>query len=130
MVYTVADTWGHCMVDELVPQPGDIVLRKYRSSAFVATNLDLVLRSNLIKTVVVTGCTTEGCVDSTVRDAGFFDYFVVVPTDCVGSDIRDLHEAALLIMGAYRADMTTSDALVKAWTGTAPDQASGNRVTP
>lgn len=115
MEYTVAGSWGHCIIDELVPEQGDVVVQKYRSSGFIGTNLDLILRSNLIRTVVVAGCTTEGCVDSTVRDAGFFDYFVVVPSDCVASDNRELHEAALLIMRTYRADMTTSEDLLRTW---------------
>ena len=53
-------------------------MKKYRSSAFWGTNLDLLLRSNGIKSVVVTGCTTEGCVESTARDAMFTDYYVVI----------------------------------------------------
>lgn len=63
-------TWGHEIMDELQPRPDELVVEKHRSSAFVGTNLDLILRSNGIKTIVVTGCTTEGCVDSTIRDGG------------------------------------------------------------
>ena len=71
-------------------------MRKYRSSGFWGTNLDMILRSNSIKTVVVGGCTTEGCVESTARDAMFNDYYVVIPEDCVASDDRAQHEASLL----------------------------------
>jgi nicotinamidase-related amidase len=69
--------------------------------------------------VVVTGCTTEGCVDSTVRDAGFLDYYPVVPRDCVASDNPKLHDAAMLILDAYRAVVTDSPALARAWRGAA-----------
>ena len=60
---TVPGTPGHEFVRELAPEGSEPVVRKYRSSGFWGTNLDLVLRSNGIKTVVVTGCTTEGCVE-------------------------------------------------------------------
>ena len=47
---------------------------------------------------MVAGCTTEGCVESTVRDACFYDYFPLVVRDCVGSDVPALHEASMLVM--------------------------------
>jgi nicotinamidase-related amidase len=112
--YTEPGSSDEEFVPALQPMPGDVVVTKYRSSAFYGTNLDLILRSNGIRTVVVAGCTTEGCVDSTVRDLGFHDYFAVVLEDCVASDIRDLHDASLLVMRAYRADVVTSDVAVAA----------------
>jgi nicotinamidase-related amidase len=101
-------TWGADFVRELEPQPGDLVVTKLRSSALWNTNLDLMLRSNAIETVLVAGCTTEGCVESTIRDLSSRDYFVAVVSDCVGSDSRDLHEASMLVMAAYRADIFSS----------------------
>jgi len=59
--------------------------------------------------------TTEGCVESTVRDLCFYDYFGIVVADCVGSDVRELHDASMLVMGAYRADVATSAEIVEAW---------------
>jgi nicotinamidase-related amidase len=113
--FCMPGTWGHDVVEALGWRPGDFTVDKHRSSAFVGTNLDLVLRSNAIRTVVVTGCTTEGCVDSTVRDAGFLDYYPVVPRDCVASDNQHLHEAAMVILEAYRAVVTDGDALQRIW---------------
>ena len=66
---------------------------------------------------MVAGCTTEGCVESTVRDACFYDYFPVVVADCVGSDVPALHEASMLVMGAYRADVADSGEIMAAWAG-------------
>jgi nicotinamidase-related amidase len=117
--WCLAGTRGHAVVDALGARPDDLTVDKHRSSAFVGTNLDVVLRSNAIRTVVVTGCTTEGCVDSTVRDAGFLDYYPVVPRDCVASDNPKLHDAAMLILEAYRAVVTDSPALARAWRGAA-----------
>lgn len=108
-------TWGHAILDELRPRDDELVIEKHRSSAFIGTNLDLVLRSNQIKTIVVTGCTTEGCVDSTIRDGGFLDYYPIAVGDCIASDNRDLHEAAMVILDAYRAIVVSSDDLSTAW---------------
>lgn len=118
-------TWGHEVLDGLRPGPEELVVEKHRSSAFVGTNLDLILRSNGIKTIVVTGCTTEGCVDSTIRDGGFLDYYPVVVSDCVASDDPALHDAAMTILRAYRALVIDSDELLAAWTPAAePAEAS------
>jgi len=114
LTYTVPGTPGHEFVRELAPQGSEPVVRKYRSSGFWGTNLDLVLRSNGIKTVVVTGCTTEGCVESTARDAMFCDYYVVVATDCVGSDDREQHDASMLLM-RHRFDLAASDEIMDLW---------------
>ncbi|MEK7681380.1 MAG: isochorismatase family cysteine hydrolase, partial [Chloroflexota bacterium] len=62
---TLEGAWGHKIVDELAPDAHDIVVRKWRASAFVGTNLDLVLRSNHIESVVICGVVTHGCVEST-----------------------------------------------------------------
>jgi nicotinamidase-related amidase len=114
--YCVEGTWGYEILTTLDHQPGDFTVDKCRSSAFVGTPLDLYLRSNNIKTVIATGCTTEGCVDSTVREAGFLDYYTVVVEDCVASDVPALHEAAMRILRAYRALVVPSSDLIAAWT--------------
>lgn len=112
--YSVPGTPGHDFVAGLAPLAGELVVRKYRSSAFFGTNLDLLLRSNGIKTVVVGGCTTEGCVESTARDAMFSDFYVVIATDCVASDDREQHEASLLLM-RHRFDLATASEIGGVW---------------
>jgi nicotinamidase-related amidase len=112
--YTVPGTPGHEFVDGFTPLSGELVVRKYRSSAFWGTNLELLLRSNAIQTVIVGGCTTEGCVESTARDAMFNDHYVVVATDCVGSDDREQHDASMLLM-RHRFDLATADEIGTAW---------------
>ena len=92
------------------------MVKKYRSSAFWGTNLDLLLRSNGIKSLIVAGCTTEGCVESTARDALFNDYYVVVVEDCVASDDRAQHEASLLLM-RHRFDIATAEEVLRVWNG-------------
>jgi nicotinamidase-related amidase len=112
--YTLPGTPGHEFVAELRPLPGEAVVRKYRSSGFWGTNLELLLRSNGIKTVVVGGCTTEGCVESTARDAMFCDHYVVIAEDCVGSDDKAQHEASMFLM-RHRFDLATGGQIAGIW---------------
>jgi nicotinamidase-related amidase len=112
--YTIDGTLGQEIIPELAPAEGDLVVRKYRSSGFWGTNLDMLLRSNGLQTLVVTGCTTEGCVESTARDAQFNDYHVVIAEDCVASDDREQHEASLLLM-RHRFDVVASDEVIGTW---------------
>lgn len=114
LLYTIEGTPGQEIIEELAPEPGDLVVRKYRSSGFWGTNLDMLLRSNGIETVIVTGCTTEGCVESTARDALFNDYYVVLPEDCVASDDPRQHEASLFLM-RHRFDVVSSDDILSTW---------------
>ena len=112
--YTLPGTPGQQFVPELAPVDGEVVVPKYRSSGFWGTNLELVLRSNGIKTVVVGGCTTEGCVESTARDAMFADHYVVIAEDCVGSDDKAQHEASMFLM-RHRFDLAGSADIAAVW---------------
>ena len=62
-------SWDYQLVDELVPQPGDIVLPKPRYSGFFNTPLDSILRSRGIRHLVFTGIASNVCVESTLRDS-------------------------------------------------------------
>jgi nicotinamidase-related amidase len=110
----VDGTWGHRFVDGLAPLEGEPVVRKHRSSGFIATNLDLVLRSSRIETVVVVGVMSEGCVESTARDAAFHDYYVVLTSDAMASDVQAWHDASVLTMSG-RHDMVSWRELVRLW---------------
>jgi len=116
MTYTVEGTEGHQIIPQLSPRTSEFVVPKYRSSGFWGTNLDMILGSNGLETLIVTGCTTEGCVESTARDALFNDYYVVVAEDCVASDLPEQHAASLVLM-RKRFDVVTSDAIVAVWRG-------------
>jgi nicotinamidase-related amidase len=112
--YTADGSAGQEVLPELAPAEGDLVVKKYRSSAFWGTNLDMLLRSNRIESLVVAGCTTEGCVESTARDALFNDYYVVIAEDCVASDDRAQHEASLLLM-RHRFDIASHEEVLDVW---------------
>lgn len=74
-------SWDYELVDQLSPQPGDIVIAKPRYSGFYNTSLDSILRSRGIKNLVFTGIATNVCVESTLRDGFFLEYFGVVLAD-------------------------------------------------
>jgi nicotinamidase-related amidase len=112
-------TWGAEIIPDLAPLPGEPVVTKYRSSAFINTNLDLILRSNGIRTVVICGEQTPGCIDATLRDSTFFDYYNAVVEDAIAAYRQDLHEAALLIQRA-RHQVLRVDDLLALW-GVAAD---------
>ena len=78
----VEGTSGADFVDELKPVPGDHVIHKRRSNAFYNSDLELMLRTKGIDTVIVTGAVTDGCVANTVRGARERDLHVIVLSDC------------------------------------------------
>ncbi|HDH0724840.1 TPA: pyrimidine utilization protein B [Klebsiella aerogenes] len=73
--------WDYQLVDELRPRDGDIILPKPRYSGFFNTPLDSILRSRGIRHLVFTGIATNVCVESTLRDGFFLEYFGVVLED-------------------------------------------------
>lgn len=74
---------GTQIVEEVAPQPGDIVISKRYASAFFGTPLMTYLNQLNVDTVIVTGCTTSGCVRATVLDAFSYALKVIVVEDCV-----------------------------------------------
>lgn len=74
-------TWDYALVDALQPQPGDIVIEKPRYSAFYNTPLDSMLRARGVRTLAFCGIATNVCVESTLRDGFFLEYFGVLLED-------------------------------------------------
>ncbi|MEP6547043.1 MAG: cysteine hydrolase family protein [Gammaproteobacteria bacterium] len=77
----VEGTWDFQIVDALVPQAGDLVVLKTRYSGFAGTQLDSVLRVRGIRYLVFVGIATNVCVESTLRDAYFHEYWPILVTD-------------------------------------------------
>ncbi|MDH4102776.1 MAG: cysteine hydrolase [Thermoleophilia bacterium] len=99
----VRGTWNTQILDVLTPEPRDHLVSKHRYSGFFETELDDVLRGLGAKYLLVTGCTTSVCVESTVRDAAFRDYSCIVLEDCTAEPIgaglaRTNHDASLLVV--------------------------------
>ena len=74
-------TWDYELVDGLKPKAGDIVLHKTRYSGFFNSQLDSTLRTRGIRNLVFVGIATNVCVESTLRDGFFLEYFGVVLED-------------------------------------------------
>ncbi|PYT04500.1 MAG: cysteine hydrolase [Acidobacteria bacterium] len=115
----IRDTWNTEIVPELKPHAGDIVMYKTRFSGFYQTDLDATLKRLGIKHLIITGCTTSVCVDSTIRDAMFRDYQPVLLADCTGEPIgyglpRSNHEASLLTVQVLLGWVSNSDEFIKA----------------
>jgi ureidoacrylate peracid hydrolase len=112
--WTLQGQWGAAISEPLAPAPGEPVVEKHRSSAFRGTNLDLILRSRDIETVVIGGVVTQGCVESTARDATFHDYYVVMLRDCVATVDSELHAASMKCQST-RYDFTDSATVISSW---------------
>jgi nicotinamidase-related amidase len=91
---------GHDIIPELYPQFGETVIDKPGKGAFYATDLQAIMVNRGIRELVVTGVTTEVCVNTTVREANDRGYNCLVLEDCVGSYFPDLHEAGLRMIKA------------------------------
>ena len=116
----IRDTWNTDIVDELKPQTDDLVIYKHRFSGFYQTDLDSTLKKLGIQYLIVAGCTTSVCVESTVRDAMFRDYSCVLLEDCMsqptpphGVPGRN-HDASLALAEAAFAWVSKSEQFVTA----------------
>ena len=112
--YTLQGSWGWENDEGLRVGPRDWVVEKYRSDAFVHTNLDQLLRANRIETVVVLGFITEGCVESTVRSASYHDYYTVVVRDGVASPNHELHDGSMRFFEA-RYPLAAAEEILDVW---------------
>lgn len=91
---------GHDIVPELAPIEGEVVLDKPGKGSFYGTDLETILRARGIMHLVVTGVTTEVCVQSTVREANDRGFDCLVLADCTGSYFPEFYEAALSMFSA------------------------------
>jgi len=88
--------WGAAIVDDLAPQPGDIVVEGKRGlDTFASTNLDFILRSKGITTIVLGGFLTNCCVESTMRTGYENGYRVITLTDCLAATSQAEHDNAI-----------------------------------
>jgi ureidoacrylate peracid hydrolase len=103
-------TWGAEIVSEMDVQPNDIIVEKKRFSAFYETNLSRILEDLGVKKIIVGGVRTDFCVESTVRDAFFRDYEVIIASDCTASYFSHFQEGSLRVLGTvFSKVMETED---------------------
>ena len=116
----VKGTWGVEICDELAPQEGDIVVEGKRGlDTFATTNLDFVLRSREIDTVILGGFLTNCCVESTMRTGYEKGYEVITLSDCVAATSPEEHENAIRFDYPMFSDVMTAQGLTDELTGAA-----------
>jgi ureidoacrylate peracid hydrolase len=102
-------TWGAEALEGLEVRPSDWVVEKRRFSAFYASDLEERLRQAEVSRLLVAGVSTDFCVESTVRDAFFRDFDVLVIRDGVAGYRPALHDGALETMGTVFARVISTD---------------------
>ena len=107
--------WDWEIIDELKPRAEDIAVDKSRYSGFANTELDAILRTHNIKYLLFIGIATNVCVESTLRDAYFHEYFPVMVSDGCGNIGPDYtQQATIWNVSEVFGWVTTSDDLIKA----------------
>ncbi len=112
--HIMAGTWDAQIVDRLLPREGEFVIPKSRFNAFYGTNLELVLRSLGVDTLIVAGVATNVCVESTIREAFIRDVNVILPRDATASYTKEMEEASLATLGFMFANVATVNEVVEA----------------
>lgn len=109
----VKGSWGAQIVDVLTPQPGDIVVEGKRGlDTFASTNLDFMLRSKGIRTIVLGGFLTNCCVESTMRSGYENGYQVITMSDGTAATSAEEHENALRYdFPMFSVPMSTADVI-------------------
>jgi ureidoacrylate peracid hydrolase len=96
-------TWEVDFVDEVAGaiRPEDLIVEKHRASVFFETTLDTKLRMLGIEQIIISGCNTDFCVETTIRDGYYRDMDVIVVRDCVAGPRRRFHEDTLAKVETY-----------------------------
>jgi ureidoacrylate peracid hydrolase len=109
----VEGTWDFEIVPELTPQPKDLVVLKTRYSGFAGTTLDSVLRAREIRYLFFVGIATNVCVESTLRDAYFHEYWPILVTDgAMQAGPPAAHEATIFNVESFFGWTLGSQALI------------------
>lgn len=108
-------SWDFAVVDELAPQPSDLVITKTRYSGFAGTTLDSQLRVRGIQYLFFTGIATNVCVESTLRDSYFLDYWPLLIRDAtMAAGDRSVYEASVFNIESFFGWSLTSEQLQSA----------------
>lgn len=108
---------GYEFHPDIAPLEGEVLLPKRHPSAFFGTPLLSYLVQSGIDSLVVTGCSTSGCVRGSAVDAFSYNYKVAVPSDAVYDRSPLVHEVNLFDMGQKYADVSTTDDLLASLRG-------------
>lgn len=105
------NSWGTDFDERLYVQSNDLIIIKHRVSAFYGTSLELVLRSNGIRDLILTGVSTDMAIQTTSRDAHDRDFTVTIVSDACGAGSIDLHNSSLKLLERI-ANVKVSDDVI------------------
>jgi ureidoacrylate peracid hydrolase len=108
------NTWGSEFTG-VAPLPDEPVIVKHRYSAFINTRLDSVLRTYKIENLIMTGVSTNVCVESTARHGYMLDYNIVFLSDCTAAYSQEEHDGTLYNMRMHFGVVATSADVVAVW---------------
>lgn len=89
--------------------PQDLIIYKKYASSFFGTSLDSILSSKGIDTLIITGCTTSGCIRACAIDAISYGFRPIIPLEAVGDRAREPHEANIFDINAKYGDVVAAD---------------------
>jgi ureidoacrylate peracid hydrolase len=119
-----AGSWAGDFYGLVRPEPGDPVVTKHRYSAFYNTDLDTILRSHGVRTIVATGVSTNVCVETTLREAFIRDYYVILVADGTAAYTREEHDKTLKDIDRFFGEITTIAELKSLWAKRTQDLAA------
>jgi ureidoacrylate peracid hydrolase len=99
----------------VIPQPGDVIIPKYKYSGFFSTYLDQLLRSKSINTLIITGVATNVCVESTARDGFMREYYIVIPSDLTEGTSPEAKKWSLLNIDMFFGEVVSSKEILECW---------------
>jgi ureidoacrylate peracid hydrolase len=112
----VANSWGADFFGDVRPLPTEAIVTKHRYSAFHNTDLETILRAHNIRTVVLSGCATNVCVETSAREAFLRDYYLVLAEDGSAGYSLEKHEATLKTIDLYFGEVVPIADIVSQWT--------------
>jgi ureidoacrylate peracid hydrolase len=107
--------WNGAFYGDLQPKKGDVVVTKHRYSAFHNTDLDLVLRSNGVRSVILTGVVTNVCVETTAREAFVRDYYVVAVEDGCAAYVAADHVQSMSNIDRFFGQVAQTHEICALW---------------
>jgi ureidoacrylate peracid hydrolase len=110
-----AGSWEGDFYGDVRPQTGDAIVTKHRYSAFHGTDLETILRSNGIRTVILTGVVSNVCVETSAREAFVRDYYVVAPYDGTAAYVLADHEGTMSNIDRFFGEISTLEEISTIW---------------
>jgi len=107
--------WNGDFYGDVKPQKGDVVVTKHRYSAFHNTDLDLVLRSNAIRSLILTGVVTNVCVETTAREGFVRDYYIVAAEDGCAAYVQADHVQSMSNIDRFFGEVAPMREICAIW---------------